>query len=443
MATNSPYSSVPCTNRGYPFIKESAEKNETQRFLAVEHECASCGKRSYNMKACTRCWCAKYCNRSCQKSHWILHKMECIDDPTKVLYYKGGRVVEVDMAPSGDSFETSCNEDALFLDLDKCPKNGYNDHAYFIPVNDMTLDKLPEEIRRQDVLDYIMAQSKMTVRVLVNWTSKNRPDNDACARFRDSRRTRTASGTYILDNSDMFVSKECPIPNCHRTADLGPNHMIYEGDLKIFTNKHVLYDDDELSKIVVDFFYNTPNRAGVIREYAIKLFYTKPSSDKTFFKVTIHDKELFHRLEQYDIERGETFHKLSPSLITLMSSFAVVISHPHGMPKKISIGRVLEITEENISEETMGNAKLAGVLERKWFESNREEDYGNYMACLGQKNLPVYKIMYDTPTCQGSSGAPVLIGGRECTGVWGPFMANHSAYDIDSNLNFLKVVRFA
>lgn len=276
----------------------------------------------------------------------------------------------------------------------------------------------------------------------MNWTSKNRPESDSCAKFRDSRRTRTASGTYILDNPDKFVTRDCHIPNCHRAADLGPQHKIYEGDLKIFTNKHVLYDDDELEKTVVDFFYDSADRAGVIREYATKLFYTKPSSDKTFLKVTIHDQELFQKLEQYNLDRCIKFHELSPDVIMSMCSFAIVISHPHGLPKKISIGRILEITEENISEETLENARLAGDLERKWFESHLEEDYGKFMACLGQKDLPVYKVMYDTPTCQGSSGAPVLFGGRQCQGEWGPFMANHSAYDIDSNLNFLKVVQF-
>lgn len=281
------------------------------------------------------------------------------------------------------------------------------------------------------------------MRVLVNWTSKNRPDGDPCANYRDSRRTRTASGTYVLDNAEHFVSKECPIPNCHRAKDLGPQHTIYEGDLKIFTNKHVLYDDDELARTVVDFFYDSPDRAGVVREYAIKLFYTKPSSDKTFFKVTIHDQELFRRLEKYDLDRAACFHSLSPSVVKSMCSFAIVVSHPHGLPKKISIGRVLEVTHENVTEETMENARLAGQLERQWFESRREEDYGKYMACLGQKNMPVYKIMYDTPTCQGSSGAPVIFGGRECNGQWGPFMANHSAYDIDYNLNFMKALMFA
>ncbi|CAL1543902.1 unnamed protein product [Lymnaea stagnalis] len=433
-------------------------KCEADRFLPVEHDCAFCGKTSFNMKACTRCWWAKYCGQTCQQNHWNHHKRECRADAQRNSFYKGGRIVEMAMLPSDDhldpsvdenalspgtdSFEAYINEDAIFLDLDKCPKNGYNDHADFIAVKEFSIKNLPAEIRLACVADYILAESKTTVRVLVKWTSKNRPDQDSCARFRGTRNTRTASGKYVLDNPHDIQTKDCPIPLCHRKRDLGPNHKIYEGDLKIFTNKHVLYDEDELNRTVVDFFYDSHDRKGVAREYATKLFYTKPSSDKTFLKVTIHDADLLQKLEQIDTNKCQCFQKLPPSVLRRMSAFAIVISHPHGLPKKVSIGRVVKVTEENLTDETIANAKSAADLERIWFVSRREEDYRNFMAGLGKFNLPVYKVWYDTPTCQGSSGAPVIFGARQCNGIWGPYMAFHSAYDVDSKLNYFKVVRF-
>lgn len=280
------------------------------------------------------------------------------------------------------------------------------------------------------------------MRVLVKWTSKNRPNEDACARLRGTRNTRTASGKYVFDNPRDIQAIDCPIPQCHRKADLGEHHKIYQGDVKVFTNKHVIYDEDELNKTVVDFFYDSSDRVGVIREYATKLFYTKPSSDKTFLKVTLHDESLVYILQQIDTDKCRCFHQLPKEILPRMSAFAIVISHPHGLPKKVSIGRVIRVTEENMSDVTLANAKIAGDLERKWFGSRTEEDYINYMAALGKLDLPVYKIWYDTPTCQGSSGASVLFGARQCSGTWGPYMAFHSAYDIDSKLNYFKIVRF-
>ncbi|KAH9498683.1 hypothetical protein Btru_004537 [Bulinus truncatus] len=367
-------------------------------------------------------------------------KILCQKDATRHQQYKGGRMVEMELIP--DSLETSINEDAIFLDLDKCPKNGYNDHVNFIPVKEFTLNHLPKEIRLQCVANYILAESRTAVRVLVKWTSKNHPDTDACARWRGYKSTRTASGKFVLDNPHDFQTRDCPIPHCHRKADLGQNHKVLEGDLKIFTNKHVLFDEDELSRTEVDFFYDSSDKAGLVKEYAIQLFYTKPSSDKTFLKVTIHDEALLKRLEEIDAKKCEAFWKLPTRILRSMSAFAIVISHPHGMPKNISIGHVIRVTEENLTDETIANAKEASRLERAWFESRKDEDYYKFMAGLGRLNLPVYKVWYDTPTCQGSSGSPVIFGGRECNGTWGPYMAFHSAYDVDSKLNYFKIVRF-
>ncbi|BFZ19072.1 hypothetical protein BsWGS_22111 [Bradybaena similaris] len=168
MTTNSSPDLQPSPGTNYPFQKRreqraEVERIEVERFLPVEYMCSSCGKRAYNMKACTKCWWTKYCNRACQRNHWARHRHECREDVTRSQYYKGGRVVEVAMAYDEGQLEAFCNEDALFLNLEQCPKNGYNDHANFIAVKDMTLDKLPMEIQRQDVLDYIMSQCMMTV----------------------------------------------------------------------------------------------------------------------------------------------------------------------------------------------------------------------------------------------------------------------------------------
>lgn len=68
----------------------------------------------------------------------------------------------MDLVP--DYPEASINEDAIFLDLDKCPKNGYNDHSDFIPVKEFSVGKLPVEIRHPRVAEYILAESKTAVR---------------------------------------------------------------------------------------------------------------------------------------------------------------------------------------------------------------------------------------------------------------------------------------
>ena len=51
----------------------TAKKN----FLPEQNKCSLCGTCSENLKKCSRCHSAQYCNRECQKKHWSAHKTVC------------------------------------------------------------------------------------------------------------------------------------------------------------------------------------------------------------------------------------------------------------------------------------------------------------------------------------------------------------------------------
>jgi len=48
------------------------------RLKAIESGvCAACGKHTSSLKNCARCRLVKYCDASCQKEHWRIHKSSC------------------------------------------------------------------------------------------------------------------------------------------------------------------------------------------------------------------------------------------------------------------------------------------------------------------------------------------------------------------------------
>ena len=49
----------------------------TSKPLPDQNKCSFCGKHSENLKKCSRCRLAQYCNRDCQKKHWNTHKTVC------------------------------------------------------------------------------------------------------------------------------------------------------------------------------------------------------------------------------------------------------------------------------------------------------------------------------------------------------------------------------
>lgn len=64
---------------------------EIQGLSIAESKCSFCLKSDIKLFECSRCRCAKYCSKACQKKHWSLHKANCEDyesASSKVERYK-------------------------------------------------------------------------------------------------------------------------------------------------------------------------------------------------------------------------------------------------------------------------------------------------------------------------------------------------------------------
>lgn len=57
-----------------------------QRAFQDDKACSTCGQECKNLKKCSKCKMAQYCDRSCQKLHWPIHKKFC--DKLKLDYKK-------------------------------------------------------------------------------------------------------------------------------------------------------------------------------------------------------------------------------------------------------------------------------------------------------------------------------------------------------------------
>ena len=42
-----------------------------------EFGCDNCNKKIINILQCSKCKFSRYCNKECQKNHWITHKKQC------------------------------------------------------------------------------------------------------------------------------------------------------------------------------------------------------------------------------------------------------------------------------------------------------------------------------------------------------------------------------
>ncbi|CAG5134380.1 unnamed protein product [Candidula unifasciata] len=274
-----------------------------------------------------------------------------------------------------------------------CSKNP--GHEDFIPVYKFRKEHLPKGFQNSCLMELIQVLSDLTVRVSVQYTSENRPET--CPhngtpypfyRQRDTNMVRTGTGwVWNLEKfSQMYDMKTCPCLQCR----LSENPETKWAEIVIGSAAHVVFDDKEGRHTTCHLFYDKGST---------------PEEDKCKMIYITHDMELADRLESLTkrfVDLQKILNQMFNSkLDSVEMQSRLIVSHPHGCNKQISIGYYTERVEVKDA-----------------------------------RNLTRY--VYTTPTCPGSSGAPVYVLGR--WRGWWPCDHPHSGNsDVNKELNFSGV----
>ncbi|KAK6978457.1 hypothetical protein BgiMline_019388, partial [Biomphalaria glabrata] len=253
-----------------------------------------------------------------------------------------------------------------------CEKNPK--HVNFIPVDQFTIKMLPESHQNQDVYEYVKTVSGLTVLVAVAFTSPNRPTLRADSKLhysmhddRKVKRYRKASGTVVAVH---HYHEPCWCSNC-QSSDL-PSQSRWE--LEVDTASHVVFDELEASHTKLTLFFDTRSSAKVTLSDVRLEASVDIEKDICRLCCVTCDKDLGEKLQGM----FKSYLKLWDAVyskykrIRNACQLAIIVSHPHGCAKHISLG--------------------------KWVDKFQAEGYFK-------------KFTYTTDTCPGSSGALVnLIG---------------------------------
>lgn len=267
----------------------------------------------------------------------------------------------------------------------KCSKNP--GHPNFIPISQFQLEDLPQLYQIPDVFDMLTNIAARTVNLRVGYTSLARPDGYVFAEFRGQRTAHSGSG-WVRD----LEVRHSP---CRCQACDGKNTSYTKWWLiRIYTSCHVVYDTSEAVETEVDLFYDDESSrgrgGGMVTIKGIKATYRDEDHDSCKFYCATHNEALVTKLEALTSKWDK-----KPAGLMEMESLCVVISHPHGKSKHITIGEVRGSTEEIFG----------------WTKT------------------------YTTDTCKGSSGAPVIFPRRRSDQRgWVPIMYAHSQC-LDNGLN--------
>ena len=231
-------------------------------------------------------------------------------------------------------------------------------------------DKFLPRVHTDEHRDRLRSFIDRTVRLRLYWTSPDRPDDDELSYHRGTKIPRMGTG-FISHISDPVSDEPCPCDKCN--GEITRKFWRF----KVRTAAHVVYNPEEAKSTRVDLFYDDDSSkfdGRMVTVTGLEVKRIDHNKDFCYTECVTHDEALAERFESlwtsfYSgiIERIDID---LPSLDCLPPCDEgrypiLIISHPHGQPKKITWGQGRD-----------------GEL------------------CL---------VEYNTPTCPGSSGASVFV----------------------------------
>ncbi|CAG5136248.1 unnamed protein product, partial [Candidula unifasciata] len=243
-----------------------------------------------------------------------------------------------------------------------CQKNP--GHLEFFSVDQFTIHCLPSRYQDDDLLDFIRALSNLTVRVTVTKVSDKRPktypgtdETYPCYSDRGNSLLRTGTGwvSGVRKRTGTKGTSGCTCRECRWSAEAERTFAYID----INTTSIVVFDDIEGVYTSCDLFFDKDTTLSECQDVITLSGMSSVKSDITsntcLMTYVTHDMALAERLLNM-CQQNQTAHKVLMDKYSndrdsrISSSFrpgflpepehslTVIVSHPHGRSKQISVG---------------------------------------------------------------------------------------------------------
>lgn len=278
-------------------------------------------------------------------------------------------------------------ESEILHHIKSCHK--HSRHKEFIPLGTFSLEHLPEEYRNNLLYNFIKSVAKLVVCLKVSCISSARFQDD---NIEKNKHPGFGSG-WVTRTGDRFLQqskKTCPCKTCSNSQTPATEWA----EVMVYTVKHVVFNTEEALATRCDLFYD-PGNSSVKKIHGSRVRISDSRKDTAEITCVTHDIELWEELKLLVQDRDKLYEDVKEMYFHGDHKLVVIVSHPHAQEKHVSLG--------------------------SWVQNKSFPD-GDV------------QFLYTTPTCTGSSGAPVFILGRD----WCHFFSDHphrGCYDKDLNIS--------
>lgn len=233
-----------------------------------------------------------------------------------------------------------------------CSKNP--GHQNVVPIDQFTSKDLPHGYRSNELVNFIVALSDLTVHVSVTFFSERRPMtwpgsykiHPICSdNGKDKVRAATGWVEWVDTNPYVHNNKTCPCKKCLPSAEKSQFAYIY-----IKTAAHVVIDTHEGKHTTCSLFFDrggTPDLCtSVVTLQGMSDVWSEHERDWCVMRYVTHDLSLAKELKDM-VERCKSLHKTVMQKYYPSENFnepdpqrtlIAVVSHPHGGSKQVSVG---------------------------------------------------------------------------------------------------------
>ncbi|KAH9507990.1 hypothetical protein Btru_052528 [Bulinus truncatus] len=285
-----------------------------------------------------------------------------------------------------------------------CVKNP--GHFAYFTLSSLRMEQIPSTFRCPEMLKLLYVMGDLTVRIIGSSTSSRRKLRHSMTVNQFKRKTGTG---YIIEYpcTEKPPSQKSKFTSIRKMLPIWKQASV--NYVYIQTSRHVVYDDDEAQKTVVEILLDGHERKTVSIDGKFVLGSEVPGDNQCLLVCECTDSGFIQRLNELQQEFYQLAERLPLKVKKGLLKKLFMVHHPHGGPKVLSYGDFVRVKYKYCAGSDISQPLLTKLNDQEPGETHTVLTKLNDQEPVLSDGTSYRKsLFYAADTCPGCCGAPVL-----------------------------------